>query len=66
MTSFLKQTALAAGLLAIGFGVHAQTITLKVHHFMPNDSVTQREFLQPWADRISRESMASGGSSREA
>ena len=34
------------------------TITLKVHHFLPNDSLTQRELIQPWADEISR---ASGG-----
>jgi TRAP-type transport system periplasmic protein len=32
------------------------SITLKVHHFMPHDSFTQREFLQPWADKITRES----------
>jgi hypothetical protein len=34
MKKFLQQTALAAGLMALGFGVHAQTITLKVHHFL--------------------------------
>lgn len=34
MKKLLNHTALAAGLLAVGFGVHAQTITLKVHHFL--------------------------------
>ncbi|MBV2134222.1 TRAP transporter substrate-binding protein [Pseudomonas sp. MAP12] len=32
------------------------TVTLKVHHFMPNDSLTQRELIQPWAEKITRES----------
>ncbi|SDS24740.1 TRAP-type C4-dicarboxylate transport system, substrate-binding protein [Pseudomonas oryzae] len=32
------------------------SIILKIHHFMPHDSFTQREFLQPWADKITRES----------
>lgn len=31
-------------------------VTLKVHHFMPHDSFTQREFIEPWAERIHRES----------
>ena len=57
----LLRTTLAALCMSSSLAATAATtqpavVTLKVHHFMPNDSVTQRELLQPWADRISRES----------
>lgn len=34
----------------------AQTITLKVHHFLPPGSTTHAKMLVPWCERIERES----------
>ena len=37
-------------------GVNAQDITLKVHHFLPAGSYANTMFIQPWCDRIAKES----------
>ncbi len=50
----LLATALTA-LLAQG-ALHAQEVTLKVHHFLPAGSYAQQNFIQPWCDRIAKES----------
>jgi TRAP-type C4-dicarboxylate transport system substrate-binding protein len=42
--------ALAAGCAA------AQEVTLKVHHFLPAGSYANSMFIQPWCDRIAKES----------
>jgi TRAP-type C4-dicarboxylate transport system substrate-binding protein len=34
----------------------AQTVTLKVHHFLPPGSTTHRNFIVPWCDKIAKES----------
>jgi TRAP-type C4-dicarboxylate transport system substrate-binding protein len=34
----------------------AETITLKVHHFLPPGSTTHAKMLVPWCERIERES----------
>ncbi len=34
----------------------AQTITLKVHHFLPAGSAAQTMFIQPWCDKIAKDS----------
>jgi TRAP-type C4-dicarboxylate transport system substrate-binding protein len=34
----------------------AQEVTLKVHHFLPASSFAQTLFIQPWCDRIAKES----------
>ena len=34
----------------------AQTITLRVHHFLPSTSSAQVKLIQPWCDKIARES----------
>ncbi len=52
----LAALCVSASLAATAVAAQPTTVTLKVHHFMPHDSVTQREFLQPWAERITRES----------
>lgn len=54
----LRSTLAALGLsTSLAAAAAAETtVTLKVHHFMPHDSFTQRQFIQPWADKISRES----------
>ncbi len=47
-------TALAAVLGAAG--AQAQDVTLKVHHFLPPPSLAHAKFMQPWAEKIERES----------
>lgn len=34
----------------------AQTVTLKVHHFLPPVSTAHKNFIVPWCDKIARES----------
>ncbi|WP_176401122.1 fumarylacetoacetate hydrolase family protein, partial [Sphingobium sp. Z007] len=46
----------AAGLLAVGFGVHAQTITLKVHHFLGPQSIQHTTMMGDWCKNIARDS----------
>lgn len=46
---------LAALLLASGFA-SAQTVTLKVHHFLPAASTAHLNFMVPWCDKIAKES----------
>lgn len=50
--SLLTVTALA---LAATVSV-AQTVTLKVHHFLPAGSAAQTMFIKPWCDKIAAES----------
>lgn len=37
-------------------GVHAQQIMLKVHHFLPSTSNAQVNLIQPWCDKVNKES----------
>lgn len=34
----------------------AQTVTLKVHHFLPSSSTAQRLLIEPWCEKINTES----------
>ena len=57
MKSIRLSLVLTSMALVFGAGVAvAQTITLKVHHFLPAASTTQAQLIQPWCDRIARES----------
>ena len=56
MKKFLQQTAVAAGLMAAGFGVNAQTITLKVHHFLGPQTIQHTTMLGDWCKNIARDS----------
>jgi len=56
MKNFLKQTAFAAGMMAMGLGVQAQTITLKVHHFLGPQSIQHTTMLGEWCKNIARDS----------
>lgn len=49
-------TLLAAS--AISFQAHADEaeVMLKIHHFLPAHSVTQADFLKPWAEKVTQES----------
>lgn len=46
-------------LLALAFvaaGAAAQTVTLKVHHFLPPGSTAHAKFIVPWCDKIAKDS----------
>ncbi len=46
---------LAAALLLAGAAA-AQTVTLKVHHFLPPGSTAHAKFIVPWCDKVAKES----------
>ena len=49
--------ALAAALAAAApFAAHAQQVVLKVHHFLPATSNAQVNLIQPWCDKVAKES----------
>ena len=56
MTLNLKRTLLAASLVAAGSLAHAETITLKVHHFLSNKTIQHTKMLKTWCDNIERDS----------
>ncbi len=56
-TRFFKAAAAAAFVAAaVNPVAMAQEVTLKVHHFLPASSFAQTLFIQPWCDRIAKES----------
>jgi TRAP-type transport system periplasmic protein len=60
MTSIFRRScisglAAATGLLA-SLSAQAQDVTLKVHHFLPAGSFAQKLFIEPWCERIAKES----------
>lgn len=52
------QAGLMAGLMATGFAVSAQEITLRMHQFLPPQATVPAQILIPWAEQIGE---ASGG-----
>lgn len=60
MKKFPLLAAVAALALAgfAGPAAQAQDVTLKVHHFLPPGAPAQKDFIQPWTDRVTK---ASGG-----
>jgi TRAP-type transport system periplasmic protein len=54
--SRLIHTAAAAVLAATLSPAHAQEVTLKVHFFLPATSFANTLFIQPWCDKIAKES----------
>jgi len=56
MKQILKHTALAAGLLCAAWSAQAQTVTLKVHHFLGPQSIQHTKMLQTWCDNIAKDS----------
>jgi TRAP-type C4-dicarboxylate transport system substrate-binding protein len=52
------QTAIAAGFAALAGSASAQTIDLKLHHFLGPKSPAHEQMLVPWAERVMK---ASGG-----
>ncbi len=51
---FTRPLALAA--LLLSGTAAAQTVTLKVHHFLPPGSTVHAKFIVPWCDKIAKES----------
>jgi TRAP-type C4-dicarboxylate transport system substrate-binding protein len=60
MTSLraLSSVVVAVILVALPSGAEAQTIALKLHHFLGPNSPAQTKMLAPWAERVEK---ASGG-----
>ena len=56
MKQLLKSTVLAAGLVCASWAAQAQTITLKVHHFLGPQSVQHTTMLKTWCDNIAKDS----------
>lgn len=54
--SILSKSLVAAAFTALASGASTQEVTLKVHHFLPAGSYAQTMFIQPWCDRIAKES----------
>jgi TRAP-type C4-dicarboxylate transport system substrate-binding protein len=55
--SMLSRSLFAAAFAAVvSTGAMAQEVTLKVHHFLPAGSYAQTMFIQPWCERIAKES----------
>ena len=56
MTKNFSRCVLLTALLFSAGAATAQTITLKVHHFLPAVSSAHRNFIVPWCDKIAKES----------
>jgi TRAP-type transport system periplasmic protein len=56
MKRLLKHTALAAGLLCTAWAAQAQTVTLKVHHFLNAQTIQHTTMLKTWCDNIAKDS----------
>ena len=56
MKHLIKHTALAAGLLCSAWAAQAQTVTLKVHHFLGPQSIQHTTMLKTWCDNIAKDS----------
>jgi TRAP-type C4-dicarboxylate transport system substrate-binding protein len=56
MNSRLKPQMALASLALLAATANAQEVTLKVHHFLPSASYAHTQFIQPWCERIAKES----------
>jgi TRAP-type C4-dicarboxylate transport system substrate-binding protein len=54
--STLRAALLAATSALVAHSASAQEVTLKVHHFLPAGSYASTMFIQPWCERIAKES----------
>jgi len=46
----------AAAMLLPGLGAMAAEVELKVHHFLPPPSTAHSQFIEPWAEKVMKES----------
>ena len=56
MTKLASAAIVAAALLAVGVSAQAQQVVLKVAHFLPGTSNPQVNIIQPWCDKVNKES----------
>lgn len=56
LTKHLGGLAIAAAALAFCGAADAQTVTLRVHQFLPAQAPVPRNFIAPWAKKIEEES----------
>jgi TRAP-type C4-dicarboxylate transport system substrate-binding protein len=53
---FTLQLVAGAALAVASLGASAQQVVLKVHHFLPSTSSSQVKLIQPWCDKVNKES----------
>ncbi|GAB4399011.1 MAG: C4-dicarboxylate TRAP transporter substrate-binding protein [Rhodoferax sp.] len=56
MLNAFKTWAVAVALGCAHLAAQAQTITLKVHHFLPAGSSADKSYIRPWCDAIAKDS----------
>ena len=56
MKKLIKLTAVAAGLTCAALSAQAQTVTLKVHHFLNATTVQHTKMLRGWCDNLAKDS----------
>ncbi|NSX54416.1 TRAP transporter substrate-binding protein [Parasulfitobacter algicola] len=56
MKHLLKSAALAAGIGIFATATFAQDVTLRFQHFVSPKSANPKHFMQPWAEKIERDS----------
>jgi len=52
----LAMLALGGSAIFASGGVLGQTVTLKVHHFLPPGSTAHKNFIVPWCDKLTKDS----------
>ena len=53
---FTIKLVAGAALAVASLGACAQQVVLKVHHFLPSTSSSQVKLIQPWCDKVNKES----------
>ncbi len=53
---FTIKLVAGAALAVASLGASAQQVVLKVHHFLPSTSSSQVKLIQPWCDKVNKES----------
>lgn len=56
MMKISPQHLMLTALLCVAGAAGAQTVTLKLHHFLPAVSSAHRNFIVPWCDKIAKDS----------
>ena len=56
MKRTLAALALGGAAIFAPVAVLGQTVTLKVHHFLPTGSTAHKNFIVPWCDKIAKDS----------
>mgnify|MGYP001165579730 CR=1 FL=1 len=57
MSKPFTRTLIAGAALLCGLGAaHAQQVVLKVHHFLASTSAAQVNLIQPWCEKVNKES----------